>query len=182
MMHLRVLAALLLASALGVVSCTPGEDGPSSPSATEPSHLLTSGDAVLGTDVGSGLLACTPLPYAIATRTIGSGGGTIVVGPHSLTVPTGALTAPVTITAEAPVGTVNSVRLLPEGLRFAPGKPARLSLSYANCSLAARLLPKRIAYTNELLQILSYVLSVDDRSTKRVTGSLKHFSRYAVAW
>ncbi len=86
------------------------------------------------------------------------------------------------ITAEAPVGTVNSVQLQPEGLQFAQGRPARLTLSYANCPLLGRLLPKRIAYTTDLLEILSYVLSVDDLLNKRVTGALEHFSRYAVAW
>jgi hypothetical protein len=86
------------------------------------------------------------------------------------------------ISAEAPVGTVNSVRLFPEGLKFAAGKPAQLTLSYGNCPLLGQVLPKRIAYTTDLLQILSYVLSVDDLLHKRVTGSLEHFSRYAVAW
>ena len=65
-------------------------------------------------------------------------------------------------TPEAPVGTVNSVRLSPEGLTFAADKPAALTLSYANCPLLGQLLPKRIAYTTDLLAILSYVVSLDD--------------------
>ncbi|MBA3259941.1 MAG: hypothetical protein H0T68_10825 [Gemmatimonadales bacterium] len=182
MMRIRAFAALLLASALGIASCTPGEGGLAGPSAPEPSQLLSSGGGLLGTGIGKGLLACTPLPYAKTTRAVGPQGGSLVVGPHTLTIPAGALAASVSITAEAPVGTVNSVRLLPEGLHFAPGKPARLVLSYANCPLTAQLLPKRIAYTTDLLQILSYLVSVDDLIGKRVTASLEHFSRYAVAW
>jgi hypothetical protein len=32
------------------------------------------------------------------------------------------------------------------------------------------------------LDILSYLVSVDDRPTRAVTGQLDHFSTYAVAW
>jgi hypothetical protein len=167
------LAALLLASALVTVGCTAGEDV-NGPSAPEPSALLTK--------LAGGLLACEPLPHAAASQTVGPEGGVLTVGPHRLAIPAGALAAPVTITAEAPVGTVNSVKLGPEGLQFAPGKPASLTLSYANCPLQARLLPKRIAYTDDVLRILSYLLSVDDLLGQRVTARLEHFSRYVVAW
>jgi hypothetical protein len=177
----RFLSALFFVGALGLASCTSTGDGPTGVG-DSPSALLGSGGGLLGTQIGSGLLACDPLPYASASDTIGPDGGTLVVGPHRLTVPAGALSAPVLITAEAPVGTVNSVQLQPEGLQFAQGRPARLTLSYANCPLLGRLLPKRIAYTTDLLEILSYVLSVDDLLNKRVTGTLEHFSRYAVAW
>jgi hypothetical protein len=180
----RFLAALLFVSALSVVSCSSGEDGPSGPSSEQsPAALLgNSGGGVLGTGIGRGLLACTPLPYAVTRLTVGSAGGTLLVGPHKLIIPAGALSTPVLITAEAPVGTVNSVRLSPDGLTFAAGKPASLTLSYSNCPLVGQLLPKRIAYTTDLLAILSYVVSLDDLIAKRVTGTLAHFSRYAVAW
>jgi hypothetical protein len=178
----RLFLSLLLASALSAVSCTSG-DGPTGPAfEDQPSELLSDGSGLLGTNVGSGLLACSPLPYAYAQKTIGPAGGVINVGPHQLTVPAGSLTQSVLIKAEAPVGTVNSVKLLPEGLNFVAGKPAKLTMSYANCPLLGQILPKRVAYTNDLLQILSYLLSVDDLLAKNVTASLEHFSRYAVAW
>jgi hypothetical protein len=181
--HSRFVSAVILAGALNLLSCSSVQDGPTGPGEMPaPSTLLGSGGGLLGTGIGAGLLACDPLPYASAARTIGPEGGTVAVGPHTLTVLAGALDQPVLITAEAPVGTVNSVQLLPEGLRFAAGKPARLTLSYANCPVVARALPKRIAYTTDLLEILSYLLSVDDLSHRTVTGSLDHFSRYAVAW
>jgi hypothetical protein len=185
MKRTQVLAALLLVSALSVVSCSSGDDGFSGPSSEQtPAALLggTGGGGILGTGIGSGLLACTPLPYAMTQQTVGTAGGTLLVGPHRLTIPAGALSTQVLITAEAPVGTVNSVRLSPEGLTFAAGKPATLTLSYSNCPLLGQLLPKRIAYTTDLLAILSYVVSLDDLIGQRVTGTLAHFSRYAVAW
>jgi hypothetical protein len=73
---------------------------------------------------------------------------------------------------------VTSVPFSPEGLRFA--KPAKLTLSYANCS--PLLLLKRVVYTDELLRILELIPSLDNLKTKTVTGDIRHFSRYAVAW
>ena len=126
------------------------------------------------------LLWCSALPYDSVTATIGPAGGTLQVGPHALSVPSGALDAPVTITAVAPSDTANHVRLRPEGLTFR--RPASLRLSYANCDLLGVPLPKRIVYTTDSLVTLEYVPSVDDAASQTVAGQLKHFSDYAVAW
>jgi len=128
----------------------------------------------------SGLFTCTPLPADSASATIGPAGGVLRVGPHTLSVPAGALTVPVTITAVAPSDTVNRVRFQPEGLTFQ--QPATLTLSYANCDLSGALLPKRIAYTTDGLEILSFLLSIDQPASQVVAGRLEHFSTYAVAW
>ena len=182
MKRFSFLSALVLVAALGLASCS-GEDGPTGPGEGGNAAQLA-GSGLLGTSIGSGLLACNPLPYASGQQTIGPAGGTLVIGPHTLTVPAGALSAPVLISGEAPVGSVNSVQLYPEGLQFAQGQQAKRAVGppVQDCPLLGSLLPKRIAYTTDLLQILSYVLSVDDLLHRRITGSLEHFSRYAVAW
>ncbi|HEY6209878.1 MAG TPA: hypothetical protein VIW28_12510 [Gemmatimonadales bacterium] len=130
----------------------------------------------------TGLLRCSPLPYDSVTATIGPEGGTLQVGLHSLSVPPGALDAPVSITAVAPSDTANRVRLQPEGLTFQ--RPASLALSYANCDLLGieQPLPKRIAQTTDDLTILGFLPSVDEVASQTVTGQLRHFSDYAVAW
>ena len=129
----------------------------------------------------TGLLQCSALPAASATQTIGSAGGSITVGPHVLRIPAGALAQPTSITATIVTGQgVNGIRFQPEGLRFA--KPAYLTMSYANCNLLGSLLPKRIAYTTNLLDILEYLLSVDNLLAKKVTGQVNHFSEYVIAW
>lgn len=174
------LLALLLCAG---VSCTP--DRVSAPSESTPDYGLLGlgeGGGLLGTGLARGLLSCRPLPADSAQQVIGPRGGTIRVGPHTLTIPAGALSRNVTITAQAPSDSVNSVRLFPEGLTFARGKPATLTLSYSNCSLLGRLLPKRVAYTTDLLQILQLLPSLDDLLHQRVSAPLQHFSRYAVAW
>src|SRR5262249_61645767 len=131
------------------------------------------------TTVNSLLMQCTPQTYAKATAPIGPAGGTIRFGNHSLVIPKGALSSTVTITAEAMPEAGNAVRFSPEGLKFAV--PVRLHLSYANCR--DNLLGiKLVVYTDNLLNILEWLNTLDNRAAKEVVAPIKHFSRYAVAW
>ena len=168
------LAALLTASIAVGVGCS-DQVGPNTPPPPPPQA-----DLIGGLLRATGLLRCSPLPTATASQTIGPLGGVLRVGPHSLVVPPGALDRSLLITATAPSGNVNLVQFQPEGLRFR--KSAALTMSYANCEGLGTLLPKRIAYTNNLLEILEYLLSLDNIFLKKVTGKLDHFSGYAVAW
>ena len=170
----RQFLTALLGTAVGIAGCGRESGIPLEPSA--PTFLL--GVNLGGLDAL--LLSCSPLPYAKSTATIGTAGGSLSVGPHTLVVPAGALSGPVTISAENISDNVNSVRFSPEGLRFQ--KSAALTMSYSNCSGLGMLLPKKVAYTNELLSILELLQSVDLAGQKKVTGQLKHFSRYAVAY
>jgi len=168
----RLFAPVLLLLALACSDRTPT----SVPAAPAPDASLIGG--LLG---ATGLLKCSDLPYASSTATIGPNGGSLSAGPHTLVIPPGALSAPTTITMTAPRGLgVNAVKFAPEGLRFAT--PATLTMSYSNCSLLGKLLPKRIAYTDDNLNILSYLLSLDNLLSARVTGKVNHFSNYVVAW
>lgn len=179
----RRMSAFVLAAVLAAgVGCTTSDTlGPSEPSAPA---MAASGEQsmLLGGLVNSlldlRLLSCSPQQYVSVTKTIGAAGGTIVVGTHRLVIPAGALKRNYTIKAEQVRARVNSVRFSPEGLQFA--KPAKLTLSYANCS--PLMLLKRVVYTDELLRILELIPSIDNLRTKTVTGDIRHFSRYAVAW
>jgi len=126
------------------------------------------------------LFQCPPLPYDSVTQTIGPLGGTIRVGPHSFTVPAGALDTDVTITAVTPSDTVNRIQFQPEGLVF--NGYTTLRMSYANCDLLGSLLPKRVAYVSPDLTILDYVPSLDNVLSQTVRGKLSHFSDYVIAW
>jgi hypothetical protein len=165
-----VVVALCLSLAL---AC--GEHAPTAaPQAPEASLI----GSLLGP---TGLLKCSSLPYAQSTATIGPAGGSISAGPHTLVIPPGALLGPTNITMTVPTGLgVNAVKFQPEGLRFLA--PAVLSMTYSNCSLLGYVLPKRIAYTDDNLHILSYLLSLDNLLSSRVTGKVNHFSDYVVAW
>jgi len=170
----RRFAALALGAVLAVmIACSAADD---SAGPTPPSELQVGGALLSLGDLH--LLACSAQPYAVRTQTVGSAGGTIVVGTHRLVIPAGALASPVQIKAEQLTGKVNSVRFSPEGLKFA--KSATLSLSYGNCS--PLLLLKRVVYTNERLGILELLPSIDDLRSRTVSAPIRHFSRYAVAW
>ena len=164
------------------VSCTSEES--MGPSVEQPSESL--GSTLTGTLSNTvnalknlHLLSCSTQPYAVTTQVVGTQGGTIVFGTHRLVIPAGALSRSVTIKAEQVPGNVNSVRFSPEGLQFS--RPASLELSYRNCSPLLGIL-KRVAYTDEKLRILDLIPSLDLLNLKTVRGSIKHFSRYAVAW
>jgi hypothetical protein len=168
---------------LALGACTP--DHPTTPtqeSAPGTPDQSVGGSGTLGTSLGVKLLRCTALPAAHASAVIGPGGGTLTVGPHTLEVPPGALSYSLTITGDVPNDTFNSIRFQPQGLQFESGHPARLTMSYANCPLLGRLLPKRIAYTTDLLRILEILLSLDDSLLQKVSAQVNHFSRYAIAW
>jgi hypothetical protein len=166
----RWIGLALIAVAVGSCATDESLTGPPEPESSLIGTLLRP----------TGLLSCSPLPYASTTATVGPSGGIITVGPHELRIPPGALAEPVTITAEAPSGTVNLVRFQPEGLEFRSA--ARLTMSYANCNTLGLLIPKRIAYTTDALVILEYLLSLDNLWAQKVTGRLEHFSSYAIAW
>lgn len=170
-------ALRLLVVALIVYGCSERALPSAPPSTPPPPQASLIGD-LLG---ATALLQCSELPAASATRTIGSAGGTIQVGPHTLTVPAGSLSAPVVITGEVLTGYgVNVVRFRPAGLQFQ--RAAYLTMSYANCNLLGLLLPKQVAYVGDDLSILSYLLSLDNLLASKVTGKVNHFSNYAVAW
>jgi hypothetical protein len=149
--------------------------------ATAPQPPAPSAD-LIGSLLGpTGLLQCSNLPYDSTTQTIGSAGGSLSVGPHTLVIPPGALSKPTAITMVLPTGlNVNAVTFKPAGLQFKTA--AALTMSYANCTLVSRLLPTHIAYTTDSLQILYKLLGVDNLLSKTVTAQIRHFSDYVVAW
>lgn len=126
------------------------------------------------------LLRCTPLAADSVSAPVGPAGATIAVGPHLLTIPEGALTSSVTITAVAPSDTVRRVEFAPDGLQFA--QAAELRLSYAGCDLLGSLLPRRIVQVSATLDIIAALPSLDLGSLLTTSAALPHFSGYAVAW
>jgi hypothetical protein len=130
----------------------------------------------------NGLVSCPTSTSYTTTKTIGTGGGTINVGPHSLVIPSGALSSNVSITATAPAGQHIKVEFKPEGLKFA--KTSALTMSYKQCNLVSGLLSKllfKVVYVDNNNNVLEVLPSVMNLLKQNVTGSLKHFSAYAVA-
>lgn len=175
-------AALLFACSDATAPLAPTHEPAPAPASRPSESLGSTVDGVVGGVVGavnSLLLQCTPQAYSNTVQAVGPAGGTIIFGRHALVIPRGALTSNVTITAEAMAESGNAVRFSPEGLKFAV--PAPLHLSYANCK--DNLLGiKLVVYTDNLLNILEWLGTTDNRTAKEVVAPIKHFSRYAVAW
>ena len=164
------LRSLLVVALIGGLSVCKA-DGPSAPAASAP--LAASGR---GKNEGT-LLGCNTVGYGRVTQTIGSGGGTITVGPHRLTIPAGALRSNTRITATAPAGQYILVELEPHGLNFR--KDASLTLSYAECGLLV--VAPQVAYVGDKFEIYYLLPSVPDLINRTSTGRLDHFSGYSLA-
>src|SRR5260370_7174205 len=136
----RILVVALLAGGLALASAC-SDRTPTTPQPPAPSGSL------LGSLLGpTGLLKCSNLPYDSTTQTIGIGGGSLSVGPHTLVIPPGALSKPTAITMVLPTDLVgvNAVQFKPAKLQFRV--PAALTMSYANSTLLGTLLPNRIPH------------------------------------
>ena len=177
----RLLIVAPLVAAAAVVSSSCGDHTPAGPTPTPDASLLPVDISIGSLNIPIGVIAdCVSLTSTTTAKTIGSGGGKIILGPDTLRIPPGALSQPVTIQATIPAGAYgNYIQFKPDGLIFA--RPALLTIGYGNCSLLYAL-PLKIAQVTSTLQIITYVPSADFTIGHTVTGSLRHFSNYAVAW
>jgi hypothetical protein len=173
-----LLTALLLGAGAALAGCT-------DPATTAPAARVV--EAPIGASPArtearnAGLVSqCRPLAPLTVHRVIGPAGGTLAIGPHTLTIPPGALSRHVNIRAKIGGKSVNVIELKPDRLVFEA--PAVLTMSYANCDREGRTNALRIAVVNETLGIVDYVSSSDDAATQTVTGNIPDFSNYAVAW
>jgi hypothetical protein len=124
------------------------------------------------------LFSCPSTQSYTASQLIGPAGGVLTVGPHSLSVPQGALSSTVLISATAPAGNYVAVRFQPEGLQFAT--PSRLTMSYRQCGLVQGLL-LQVVYVDGQLRILELLSSLNDLLHRTVSAKVSHFSSYMLA-
>lgn len=153
---------------VGAIGCF-SDSTPSGPSAPrlEPALVLT-GSARLAT--------CSRQSAVVVSKTIDRNGGSLTLNGHQLYIPPNALSQPVTITMSAPVDTVRTVQLQPEGLTFNPLAQPTLSLNYKGCQQAVA----GVAYVTNDLQLLAFLGSTVNPAQNSTSTRLSHFSRYAV--
>lgn len=172
-----VLRSMLVVTLVGGLTVC-GIDQPASPVAPPAPDA-----SLLGTDLDQTLksvlqpLSCNTKGYGSVTKTIGSNGGVIVIGPHSLVIPPNALSKSVTITATAPQGSRILVEFQPAGLQF--NTRTALTLSYKECGILV--LNPKVVYVDDNFRILETLLTLPDLLNKTATGDVKHFSGYSLA-
>lgn len=173
-LFLRSMLFVVLVGALTVC----GIDQPAAPVAPAPPDA-----SLLGTDLNQTLrsvlqpLSCNTQGYGSVTKTIGSNGGVIVIGPHSLAIPPRALSNNVTITATAPQGSHILVEFQPSGLQFQTA--AAVTLSYRECGILV--LNPKVVYVDDNFRILETLFTLPNLLGKTATGRVEHFSGYSLA-
>lgn len=135
---------------------------------------------------------CEPESVVTGTAIIGNEGGTITAGLNSLVVPAQSLSDSVEITMQVGGDSSRSVTFLPEGIQFQSARPSLLTLAYNGCEFpedsvgnpAGHIPPSSIGivYVGNDQQVLEFLPATIDTAANTVSGSLRHFSRYAVAW
>jgi hypothetical protein len=165
-----VLAASLVAVAAALAGC--------SSEMQAPLDALPSNATSTPTSAVSRYMACA-LPATQASAKIGPQGGTLMLGKSRLTVPAGALPAPVKISAKASTAGVAAVELQPAGLQFAV--PATLSIDYAGCPQLGDVV-KKIVYVDDAWRVVEVLASQDVRAATHVDAAISHFSKYAIAY
>lgn len=177
MKKLLLRSMLFVALVGGLTVC--GIDQPAAPVApTAPPDA-----SLLGIDLNQTLksvlqpLSCNTRGYGSVTKTIGSAGGVIVVGPHSLVIPPNALDRNVAITATAPKGSHILVEFQPAGLQFE--RSTALTLSYKECGLLV--LNPKVVYVDGRFRVLEQLLTLPNLLGKTATGKVDHFSGYSLA-
>jgi hypothetical protein len=161
---------------LGVVIAAGCSNTPSGPVQEQP-------QAQAGLISGLLFANCPNPPQFDVRANIGGAGGTLKMGPHTLVIPRGALSKTVEIrarTSNSGTGRGNGIEFRPEGLRF--NSAVQLTISTSNCSGLGLLNLPLIVYTDDSWNILELQLSVPNLLEKKVTGFIRHFSRYAVAY
>jgi hypothetical protein len=120
-------------------------------------------------------MACTPRDPQYGTAVIGPSGGELVVGPHRLIVPPGALTRTIEISGTATEDGTPTIYLEPHGLQFK--KPAGLILDASNCIDVPD-----VVYIDELGVAAEPIPAVYSTWWHTIAAPIDHFSGYEVAF
>ena len=181
-------AGLLAASLVLVAGCAGDHlvapSSPQSPAAGPSNSLLPSLTMVTGLQRTNGLASAITV-----TEVIGGAGGTLSIPAAGVmvTVPMGALIAPVTITMTARAGTLVAYDFAPHGITFAKPLVFTQALTGTNANLLTAPLMQLGYYADASLltsttAIVSELISAKVvLKTWKLTSTIPHFSGYAVS-
>ena len=127
----------------------------------------------------------SPISLAVGARLVGSAGGTFSIGPFSLTIPSGAVLLPLTLTVASTNVLFEQCSIEPTGTLFL--KPVTLTYSYAGTSAdpaSPNYLPGGVLtgeWFDPSSSLWTPIGGTDNSTAKTFSVSLKHLSYYALA-
>jgi hypothetical protein len=180
-MKRTILGLAFTAIAVGVGAC--GDSTVTGPSQVESLAARDSAAKLLGL-FGPRLVSCPSSTEQSTTSVIDGLGGILSVAGTTVSIPVGALLAPVTVTLTVPASNYMEIEVKVEGSdHFIFELPVVISLNYSRCnSWLVRLLPVQAWYIdNETNQLLQRMPGIDNKLTRTITFATPHFSGYAIA-
>lgn len=147
--------------------------------AMAPTWHTTPADQEAGTDMPLNL-ACGYSGVYTVSQSVGPNGGVLRFGASSLTIPQGALSSTIQISAKITLGQGVNVEFAPHGLTFA--KAATIVANYTGCTMPSTATGLNVYYTDVNGGILQSMPSAMNMSQHTVTSLTDHFSGYMVAW
>jgi hypothetical protein len=148
------------------------------PPVSGPPAVANQGRGSAGGPGGSGqgsYLLCTPLSPSFGSALIGPPGGDLIVGPHRLIVPPGALTEWVEISGAVPEDQTFRIDLQPHGLVFK--KPSGLILDASSCTDVPD-----IVYLIDDLIPSAPIKAFYSEWWHTIAAPIEHFSGYSIAF
>ena len=125
--------AILVLTALGASACS--EAPPLAPSETRPAYTSSIDPVDVSGPGSQAPISCPTLETRSASAVIGPDGGTVELDGHSVTLPSGAVRQPTTITITAPASRYLEVDLRANDLdHFEFDQPVTVALSYEHCA------------------------------------------------
>lgn len=151
---------------------------PAQIAAIAPTWHTQSTDQEAGTDTPMNMMCGVNAVYTVS-QPIGPKGGVLQFGASSLTIPQGALSSTVQITATMTLGQAVQVDFAPHGTQFA--KAVTIVSNYTGCTMPSGG-AVNVYYTNASGGITQSMPSSNDAAHNTVTSLTDHFSGYLVAW
>jgi hypothetical protein len=129
------------------------------------------------------LLQCPVATADSTTAVVGPLGGLLSIAGAAISIPPGALLAPVQMTVTVPASDIMEIDISVAGSEhFVFETPVVVTVSYARCGGSFGLAPLKVWYIDsDTQQPLEQMLSIDNRLLKTITFVTPHLSGYAVA-
>lgn len=175
------LTSLALIAAVLAASCV--ADGPTGPvqggaAAANRGYGVSLPGSRRTAAIGSGqqtAINCIPRNPSYGTALIGAAGGDLIIGPHRLIVPPGALDHDVQISGTVPADKPFEINLEPHGLQFR--KPAGLILDASSCTNVPT-----IVYLIDQLTVSDPIIALYSNFWHTIACPIWHFSGYSIAF